>query len=72
MDLQSACALAQQIAAEWPAYVVLSIERGPSLTQERYHLTIWRARDAARLSVGDRSEWRTLRYVNEVQAPHEP
>lgn len=67
MRLEEACALAQEIAREWPRYVVTKIERGPSLTEDRYHLTVWRARDAATLVVGDRAMWRTLRYVDEVE-----
>ena len=52
MPLEQACRLALTInRALWPRYVVRAIERGPSLTEERYSLLVWRASDATQMRV---------------------
>lgn len=52
MTLAEACKLAQRLNTDcWPAYVVLRIERGPSLTTERYSLVLWRARDQQQVRI---------------------
>ena len=57
MTLAEACALAQRLNSDrWPAYVVLRIERGPSLTTERYSLVLWRARDQQQVRIESLAE----------------
>ena len=59
MPLEQACRLALAInRALWPRYVVLRIERGPSLTEERYSLLVWRARDQTQLRIESSDEAR--------------
>ena len=68
MTLAVACQLALAInRALWPRYVVLRIERGPSLTEERYSLLVWHAADATQMwiespedapaEIGDLAGW---------------
>ena len=59
MPLERACRLALAInRALWPRYVVLRIERGPSLTEARYSLLVWRASDQAELRIESPDEAR--------------
>ena len=59
MTLAVACRLALAInRALWPRYVVRAIERGPSLTEERYSLLVWQASDQAELRIESPEEAR--------------